>query len=90
MMLSGEELDFSDREVVLRADLHLLDDGGFVWTPVRFLLHGPRTPRPGEKVLLVDTGGAGTCLGSVVSVAGWEACVRPEWTTWSGSELPLV
>jgi hypothetical protein len=88
--VSGEELNFNDREVVLRADLKLLDDGGFVWTPVRFLLSGPRAPKPGEQVLLVDTGGAGTCLGSVVSVAGWEACVRPEWATWSGTGMPSV
>jgi hypothetical protein len=89
MWLTGEELDFTDREVVLRADLKVLDDVGDVWTPVRFLLRGPRAPKPGEQVLLVDTGGAGTCLGSVVSVEGWEACVRPEWSTWTGSDAPL-
>jgi hypothetical protein len=86
--MPGEELNFSDREVVLRADLTLLDDRDCVWTPMRFLLSGPRTPRPGERVLLVDTGGAGTCLGRVVSVAGWEACVRPDWETWSGAAMP--
>jgi hypothetical protein len=88
-MLLGEELDFSDREVVLRADLETLGEAGLVCTPVRFLLAGPRAPRPGETVLLVDTGGAGTCLGTIVAVAGWEACVRPEWATWSGAEAPL-
>jgi hypothetical protein len=87
--VSGEELNFVDREVVLRADLELLDDGGLVWTPIRFLLDGPRAPRPGEEVLLVDTAGTGTCLGSVVAVAGWEACVRPEWATWTGPRPPL-
>jgi hypothetical protein len=84
MMLHGEELDFSDREVVLRADLNRLDERGCVWTPVRFLMAGPRAPQPGEQVVLVDVGGAGTCLGTVVEMSGWEACVRPQRDTWSG------
>ena len=82
--MPGEELNFNDREVVLRADLTRLDDRDCTWTPTRFLLNGPRAPQPGERVLLVDTGGMGACLGRVVSVAGWEACVRPDWETWSG------
>ena len=80
----GEELNFNDREVVLRADLSALDELDCVWTPTRFLMGGPRTPMPGERVVLVDVNGAGTCLGRVVSVTGWEACVRPDWETWSG------
>ena len=84
----GEELNFTDREVVLRADLSALDDLDCVWTPTRFLMSGPRAPMPGERVVLVDINGAGTCLGRVVSVAGWEACVRPDWETWSGTTMP--
>ena len=86
--MPGEELNFIDREVVLRADLALLDERDCIWTPTRFLLNGPRAPQPGELVLLVDTGGTGTCLGRVISVAGWEACVRPDWATWSGRRMP--
>ncbi|HZO58684.1 MAG TPA: hypothetical protein VFB51_03235 [Solirubrobacterales bacterium] len=78
------ELDFGQREVVLRADLDRQGAGDCIWTSVRFLMHGPRSPRPGEVVVLVDVED-GTCLGRVVSVAGWEVCVRPDWRTWSGA-----
>jgi hypothetical protein len=47
-------------------------------------MRGPRPPRPGEPVVLVDVEG-GSCVGRVVSVCGWEARVRPDWRTWSGS-----
>lgn len=86
--MHGDELDFNEREVVLRGDLSALDDLECVWVPVRFIVDGPRAPQPGERVVLVDTRGAGTCLGRVVSVNGWEACVRPDWQTWSGAERP--
>ena len=77
-------LDFGEREVVLRADFGERDDDDRVWTSVRFLMRGPRSPRPGESVLLVDVEG-GSCIGRVESVAGWEACVRQSGRTWSGS-----
>ena len=86
--MPGEELNFNDREVVLRADLSTLDDRDCVWTATRFLLRGPRAPMPGERVLLVDVNGTGTCLGRVMSATGWEACVRPDWETWSGGAMP--
>ncbi len=85
--LLGEELDFSEREVALRADLGGRDDDDCIWTSVRFLMRGPRPPRPGESVMLVDVEG-GSCLGRVVSMAGWEACIRPDWRTWSGTTNP--
>ena len=50
------ELDFGDREVVLRADLAHRDPDDCIWTSVRFLMRGPRPPRPGELVMLVDVG----------------------------------
>jgi hypothetical protein len=87
-MLNPHELDFNEREVVLRADLSTLDELECVWTSVRFIMNGPRAPQPGERVLLVDTSGTGSCLGRVVSTAGWEVCVRPDWETWSGSAMP--
>ena len=80
-------LDFERREVVLRADLGRQEED-CVWTALRFLMRGPRPPRPGERVLLVDLDG-GSCLGEVIIVRAWEACVRPDWSTWQrpGAEL---
>ena len=82
--MPGEEFDFTDREIVLRADLESVDEGGCVPVSLRFLMNGPRAPQPGERVVLVDVKGAGTCLGTVVSVSGWAAEVRPDWDTYSG------
>jgi hypothetical protein len=75
-----------EREFVLRADFELLDDDGCSWLSRRFL-RGPRTPRPGELVYLLDDGGRG-CVGTVERVEGWYVCVRPDWTTWTGDVLP--
>ena len=86
--MPGEEFDFNDREVVLRADLSSVDEGRCVPVSLRFLMDGPRAPQPGERVVLVDVNGAGTCLGRVVSVSGWAAEVRPDWDTFSGPRTP--
>jgi hypothetical protein len=86
-MLGGGSFDFMGREVVLRADLAARDDDGCIWTPVRFLMRGPRPPRTGERVILMDVGG-GSCLGRVESVKGWKACVRPDLDTWSEAGSP--
>jgi hypothetical protein len=75
-----------EREFVLRADFELLDDDGCSWLSRRFL-RGPRTPRPGELVYLLDDGGRG-CVGTVERVEGWYICVRPDWSTWTGDHLP--
>jgi hypothetical protein len=75
-----------EREFVLRADFELLDDNGCSWLSRRFL-RGPRTPRPGELVYLLDDGGRG-CVGTVERVEGWYICVRPDWSTWTGDHLP--
>jgi len=72
-----EKLDFSEREVVLRASLDELDEDRCVWTPVRFIMKGPRQPRVGELVFLIDRGGRG-CLGEVVAINGWMARVRAD------------
>ena len=68
-------LDFVHREVVLRASFDELDDDGCLWTPVRFMAGGPRHPRVGESVFLIDRGGAGS-LAEVVEINGWMARVR--------------
>jgi hypothetical protein len=83
----GVPLDFMQREVALRADLAVRDEDDCIWTPLRFLMRGPRPPREGESVLLVDVSG-GTCIGQIVQVTGWEACVSPNWDTWSGPRSP--
>jgi hypothetical protein len=82
-----QDLDFTEREVVLRADLGDRDEHDCIWTSLRFLMRGPRPPRPAERVVLVDLGG-GSCIGRVTSVTGWEACVSPDWDTWSGPHPP--
>jgi hypothetical protein len=83
----GAGLDFGHREVVLRANLAHRDTDDCIWTSVRFLMRGPRAPRPGELVMLVDTED-GSCMGRVVAVEGWNACVRPDWRTWSRGSHP--
>lgn len=83
----GPALDFATREVALRADLADRDSEDCIWTSVRFVMRGPRPPRPGESVMLIDVDG-GSCMGRVVSFAGWKACIRPDWSTWSGTSGP--
>jgi hypothetical protein len=85
----GPELDFTDREVVLRADFETVDEDECISTSIRVLMDGPRAPRVGEWVFLIGTGGEG-CLGQIESISGWTACVRPDWKTWTGpGEPPL-
>jgi hypothetical protein len=83
------ELDFGEREIVLRADFHSLDEESCLEASVRFLMSGPRPPREGEWVYLLDAQGDG-CLGQVESINGWSARVRPDWTTWAGAQSPPV
>lgn len=87
--MTGEdrELQFREREIVLRADFGELDDEQCLDLSVRFIMQGPRAPRPGEWVYLLDERGCG-CLGCVESVDGWIARVRPDWESWSGGEKP--
>jgi hypothetical protein len=81
------QLDFTDREVVLRADFDSVDEDDCIWTSVRVLMDGPRAPRTGEWVYLMDRSGSG-CLGQIESITGWTACVKPDWKTWSGPGRP--
>src|SRR3954454_19995282 len=75
-----------DREFVLRADFELLDNDGCTSISMRFL-RGPRPPQPGEVVYLLDYDGHG-CVGIVERIDGWYACVRPDWSTWTGDSAP--
>ena len=69
------KLDFADREVVLRANLGEVDEDRCVWTSMRFIMGGPRHPRVGESVYLIDRDG-GSCMGRVEELTGWLARVR--------------
>lgn len=80
------ELDVETREVVIRADFDLLDEERCARVSLRFL-SGPRHPRSGEIVYLLDDHGRG-CVGTVEEVNGWSARVRPDWTTWTGGAVP--
>jgi hypothetical protein len=83
------ELQFREREIVLRADFSALDYEQCLDLSVRFIMEGPRAPRAGEWVYLLDDRGCG-CMGCVESVDGWIARVRPDWATWSGGEKPPI
>lgn len=76
--MSGEEFDFTDREIVLRADLAGVGEDGSLTVSLRFLMDGPRAPEPGERVVLVDVSDGSARLGRVVSVNGWVAEVCPD------------
>jgi hypothetical protein len=69
------ELDFEDREIVLRVDFDDVDDERCLWTSLHFM-RGPRHPVAREWVYLLDSRGRG-CMGQVESVTGWLARVRP-------------
>jgi hypothetical protein len=70
------KLDFAAREVVLRANLAEADDDGCVWASMRFIMNGPRHPRAGELVFLIDASGGGGRMGRVVELSGWTARVE--------------
>jgi hypothetical protein len=81
------ELDFGEREIVLRADFDSLDEDACLEASVRFIMSGPRAPRKGEWVYLLDERGDG-CLGQIESISGWSARIRPDWETWAGAGPP--
>jgi hypothetical protein len=86
-MAQGDQMiDFRTRELVLRADFDLLDDDGCSWISLRFV-QNLRAPEEGETVYLLDGNGRG-CVGKVERVEGHYACVRPDWSTFTGGPLP--
>jgi hypothetical protein len=81
-----ERIDFEGRELVLRADFDLLDDDSCIWVSMRFL-RDLRAPAEGEVVYLLDGRGCG-CAGTVERVEGHYACVKPDWSSFTGGPLP--
>jgi hypothetical protein len=83
----GEDrrLEFEEREIVLRTEFTDLDDEDCVEASMRFLMNGPRMPREGEWVYLLDRQGNG-CLGQIDSISGWMARVKPDWNSWAGEQ----
>jgi hypothetical protein len=75
-----------DREVALKVDFDLLRDDGCAWVSARFH-RGPRLPEPGDVVYLIDSARRG-CVGTVEDRDGWHLCIRPDWSTWTGGDLP--
>jgi hypothetical protein len=72
----------AEREWVRLADFDRVDNDGCLRISLRFD-RGPRPPRPGELVYLLDPEGRG-CVGTVERIEGWHAHVRPDWATWTG------
>jgi hypothetical protein len=79
--------DFENREVVLRADFDAVEDDNLVKVPVRFEEGGPRPPRGGEWIYLLDGHGGG-CVGRCSSVRDGVARIRLVWETWTGPDAP--
>ena len=86
MAKPSHTVDYQTRELVLRTDFDLLHDDGCSWVSVRFM-RAPRAPEAGEVVYLIDELGRG-CVGTVERVEGHYACVRPDWSTFTGDQLP--
>ena len=83
---TAQGLAFAEREIVLRVDFKDLDADGCPSVSLRFL-QGPRHPREGETVYLLD-GDSHGCLAVVERVTGWSARVRPDWSSWTGDGDP--
>ena len=82
METKAQAIDFQQRELVLRADFDLLDDDSCSWVSLRFVSQ-LRAPAEGDVVYLIDSLGRG-CVGTVEKVEGHYACVRPDWSTFTG------
>ena len=85
MEASRQVIDFETRELVLRADFDLLDEDQCSWVSLRFV-SSLRAPSEGDIVYLIDSLGRG-CVGTVERVESHYACVRPDWSTFTG-DLP--
>ena len=79
--------DFEKRELVLRADFDLLDDDNCAHVSLRFMHEGPKPPSAGDVVYLIDDRGRG-CPGTVDRIEGHYAVVCPDWSAFTGGQLP--
>jgi hypothetical protein len=85
MNTKAQPIDFETRELVLRADFDLIDEDACSWVSLRFVSQ-LNAPSEGDVVYLIDSRGRG-CVGTVEKVEGHYACVRPDWSTFTG-QLP--
>ena len=83
-----EQLDYQEREIVVRAALDDLDEDGSTWVSLRFM-RGPRAPRENEPVYLLDPSGHGR-LGRVVELHGWVARVKLDEDRVDGEDVRLT
>jgi hypothetical protein len=79
-------VDLEVHEIVFRVDFDLVGDDGLMRVSTRFI-RGRRPPQPGANVYLLDDGGRG-CVAVVEDAVGSYAHVRPDWSTWTGGQLP--
>jgi hypothetical protein len=84
---SDREFDFAAREIVLRADFSARDEADCISVSLRFVIDGPRAPRKGEWVYLMDDRGVG-CPGQIQSINGWSARIKPDWSSWDHTQQP--
>jgi hypothetical protein len=82
MYAKRQATDFETRELVLRADFDLIDEDQCSWVSLRFVSN-LSAPDEGDLVYLIDSLGRG-CVGTVERVEGHYACVRPDWSTFTG------
>jgi len=87
MATMDSKIEIGQREIVLRADFDLLDEDRCAWVSLRFMRVGPNPPQAGDVVYLLDGRGRG-CAGVVDRIDGHYACVRPDWSTFTGGQLP--
>ena len=76
---------FDEREIVLRADFRAIDERNVLSVPLRD--DGPRPPKRGEFVYLLDGAGNG-CVAFCAKVRDGIARVMPVLETWNGRTAP--
>jgi hypothetical protein len=76
---------FEDREIVMRADFDALDERDILTVPLRE--EGPRDPKRGEFVYLLDGAGNG-CVALCAKVRDGIARMMLVRETWNGRTAP--
>jgi hypothetical protein len=77
---------FDEREVVLRADFSSVEEGDIVSVPIRHAF-GPRPPKKGEAVYLLDGKGNG-CVALCGRLRQRVARMMLVTDTWTGPDAP--